>query len=65
MEKELVVKKAGRWINSGKLPHRPDPLTGEDDDESREHGVPREWQRLNESDMLALRFDTHCGSRSR
>jgi hypothetical protein len=45
MDAELGPLKAQSWRDSGKLPHRPDPISGADLDPFREYAVPTSFVR--------------------
>ena len=62
MTEEIMDKKKGSikgasWRASGKIPHRPCPLTGKDDVDHREWGVPEELQIWTEREEKNLTFE--------
>jgi hypothetical protein len=56
MDKTLGGPKGKSYRESGKIPHRPCPVTGKDDVDHREWGVPKEFQAWVETDENNLSF---------
>ena len=62
MNLEIGGEKAEHWRQSGLIPSQPDSVTGSNEENHKEWGVPQNWARMTMADMrsLALTVSTNA-----